>query len=70
MKTKKLDNSVRRHFAEHKVFYNKRLNKNFGGAQYPGHRDQNLCSVIYFVLNLSPTSGRLIRKLLRSISYD
>ena len=50
MKTKKLDNFVRRHYAERKVFYNKPLNKIFGGAQFPGHREQNQCSVIYFCL--------------------
>ena len=50
MKTKKLDFSVRRHFIERKVFNKKPLNKNFGGAQFPGHREQNLCSVIYFCL--------------------
>ena len=42
MKTKKLDNSVKRQFAERKVFYKKHLNKNFGGAEFPGYREQNL----------------------------
>ena len=54
MKTKNLDNFVGRHFAERNVFYNNFFNKNFGGAQFPGHREQNLCSVIFFVFNLSP----------------
>ena len=53
MKRKKLDNSVRKHFNERKVFYNKPLNKNFGGSQFPGQREQNVQSYI-FVFNLSP----------------
>ena len=54
MKIKKLDNFVRRHFAERKVFYNRTLNKNFGGAQFYGsQRTKSMFSHIFF-FNLSP----------------
>ena len=48
MKTKKLDKSVSRHFAERKVFYKKPLTKILEQQYFPGHREQNLRSVIYF----------------------
>ena len=71
MKTKKLDNFVRRHFAERKVFYNRTLNKNFGGAQFHGsQRTKSMLSQIFLSLTYHPASGRLMRKLLRRISYD
>ena len=54
MKKKKLDKSVSRHFAERKVFYKEPLNKILGAAHFPGHREQNLFRVIFFVFHLSP----------------
>ena len=71
MKMKKLDNFVRRHFTERNVFYNRNPNKNFGGAQFYGsERTKSMFSHIFLSLTYHPTSGRLMRKLLRSISYD
>ena len=54
LKMKKLDKSVRIHIAERKVFDKEALNKILGAAQFPGHREQNLFPVIFFVFNLSP----------------
>ena len=71
MKMKKLDNFARRHFAERKVFYNGTLNRYFGGAQFYGsQRTKSMFSHVFLSLTYHPTSGRLMRKLLRNISYD
>ena len=64
MKTKKLDDFVSRQFAECKVFYNRILNKNFGGAQFYGsQRTKSMFSHIFLSLTYHPTKGRLMRKL-------
>ena len=34
-------------------------NKNTTGAQFLGHREQHVCSVIFFVFNLSPSNWKI-----------
>ena len=53
MKTEKLDNSVSRHFDERKVFFNKPLNKKFGGAQFPVTENKIYVKSYIFVFILS-----------------
>ena len=72
MKTKKLDKSVSRHFAELKVFYKKLLTKSLEQHNFRGTENKTYVQSYIFVFNLSPYKWKtdLIGKPLISISNE